>query len=78
MVSHQLCGDLDEAIKVYDGYVSTVKDEGASRTEQSQILLHVVKMCDEAGRTQEAYQRLEKGLRDETISPRGEASSIKG
>ncbi|KAL1413384.1 hypothetical protein Q8F55_001146 [Vanrija albida] len=77
MVSHELVGDYDEAIRVYDSLQDTLKKDGATAPEQAQTLLHVIKVTIQAGKFQDAKDRLDKGLRDGVISPRGEASEIK-
>lgn len=78
MIAHELAGDYEEAIRVYDGYQTTLKKDGASPTEQAQTLMHVIQLCMSAGKFEEAENKLEQGLKDGTISSRGEASSVKG
>ena len=78
MICHQLNGDLEEALEAYDGLMSCIKTDGATRPEKSQTLLHVVKICMEAGKVVEGLQRLETGLRERVISSRGEANQLKG
>lgn len=78
MVSHELAGDLEEAVRVYDGLQSMVQKDGASGPERAQTLLHVIDICMRAGKYEDALERLEKGLKEEVISPRGEASEMKG
>lgn len=78
MISHELCGDLDEALQVYDGLLSTLKTDGATGPEKSQTLMHVIKICMRKGDLVEALARLERGLGEKTINPRGEATQLKG
>ena len=78
MIAHQLNGDIDEALETYDGLMSCVKTDGATGPEKSQTLMHVIKMYMEAGKMAEGLRRLEDGLRDGVISPRGEATQLKG
>ncbi|WWD02421.1 hypothetical protein V865_000460 [Kwoniella europaea PYCC6329] len=77
VIAHQLNGDLEEALKVYDDYQSTLKEEGSTGPEKSQILLHVIRICIEAGKDQEGLDKLRQGVRDGIISPRGECTLLK-
>ncbi len=78
MISHQLNGDLKEALEVYDGLMSCMKTDGATGPEKAQTLMHVIKMCIEAGQLEDGLRRLESGLRDGVISSRGEVTQLKG
>ncbi|WVQ81930.1 hypothetical protein IAT38_004057 [Cryptococcus sp. DSM 104549] len=77
MIAHELNGDLEEAIKVYDAYKNVVKDDGSTGPEKSQTLLHVIKLCLRAGHEEYALDKLRQGVRDGVISPRGEISLLK-
>ncbi|OCF40829.1 peptide alpha-N-acetyltransferase [Kwoniella heveanensis CBS 569] len=72
MIAHQLNGDLEEALEVYNGYLSTLQKDGATGPEKSQVLLHVIKICIEAGKDQEGLDKLRQGVRDGVISPRAD------
>lgn len=78
MVSHELAGDVEEAVRVYDGLQSTLAKDGATAPEKAQTLMHVIRLCVKAAKFEDALERLEKGFRDGVISPIGEASQIKG
>jgi hypothetical protein len=78
MISHQLVGDYQEAVNVHDAMQSCVKTDGASAVEQSQIRMHVIKLCRQAGKEEEALERLDQGVRDGVISARGEVTEIRG
>lgn len=78
MISHQLTGELEEALEVYDGLMSCMQTDGATGSENSQTLMHVIKICMEAGKLEDGLRRLEGGLRDGVISPRGEVTQLKG
>jgi hypothetical protein len=78
VVAHHLKGDIDEALEIYDGYMSTIKTDGATGPEKAQVLLYVVRMCMEAGHDRDGLGRLEMGIRNEILSPRGEATQLKG
>ena len=41
MISHQLNGDLEEALETYDGLMSCLKTDGATEPEKSQTLMHI-------------------------------------
>nr|XP_019044577.1 peptide alpha-N-acetyltransferase [Kwoniella bestiolae CBS 10118]OCF23507.1 peptide alpha-N-acetyltransferase [Kwoniella bestiolae CBS 10118] len=73
VIAHQLNGDLDEALKVFEDYQTTLKEEGATGPEKSQILLHILRIYIEAGKDQEGLEKLRQGVRDGVISPRGES-----
>ncbi|KIR78233.1 peptide alpha-N-acetyltransferase [Cryptococcus gattii EJB2] len=77
VIAHELAGDREEAIKTYDLYQSAVQNDGANAQEKAQILLHIIQLCVDAGKNEEALERLEKGIRQSVISPRGEVSQIK-
>lgn len=77
MIAHELNGDLEEALEVYDGYVSCVKSDSSTEPEKAQVCLHVVKMCMKNGDYEDALSRLERGLRNDVISPRGESTVLK-
>lgn len=77
MIAHELHGDYEEALAVYDDFTNTLSKDGGTAPERAQILLHVIKMCIAAGKFQSGLDRLEKGIADGTISPRGEVSEIK-
>jgi peptide alpha-N-acetyltransferase len=78
MVAHHLNGDIAEALEAYDGLEGCMKSDGATPVEQSQVCLYVVKLCVEGKRYEEGLKRLEEGLAEKVISPRGEASQLKG
>ena len=78
MIAHQLDGDTKEALEAYDGLMSCVNVDGATGSERSQTLLHVVKMCVEAGHLEDGLRRLETGVRDGILSERGETTQLKG
>jgi tetratricopeptide (TPR) repeat protein len=78
VVAHHLDGDIDEALRAYDGFADCMQTDGATGPEKSQVCLYIVKLCMEGGKHEEALRRLEKGLADKVISPRGEASQLKG
>lgn len=78
MVAHQLNGDNEEAIKVYDGMQSTIQTEGASQTEQSQLALNIVKACIAAGQPEDALRRLDSAIEGKTLAARGEATQMRG
>lgn len=78
IVAHQLNGDHEEAVAVYDGLLSATSVEGATASEQSQLLLSVIKSCIAAGHDDDALRRLERGVVDKVISGRGEIGQIKG
>jgi peptide alpha-N-acetyltransferase len=61
VVAHHLDGDIDEALRAYDGFADCMQTDGATGPEKSQVCLYIV-----------------KGLADKVISPRGEASQLKG
>lgn len=77
MIAHELHGDYEEALAVFDDYKNTLNKEGGTAPERAQVLLHVIKMCIAAGKFQSGLDRLEKGVEDGTISPRGEVSELK-
>ncbi|WVR07434.1 hypothetical protein IAU60_004475 [Kwoniella sp. DSM 27419] len=77
MIAHQLNGDLDEALEVYNGYCGIVQKDGATGPEKSQVLLHIIRICMEAGKDQEGLDKLRQGVRDGIISPRGECTVLK-
>lgn len=78
MVSHHLNGDPGSALDVYDAFISCVKQDGGTGPEKAQVALYVVKLCMEAGRYDEGLDRLERGFLRKVISPRGEATQLKG
>jgi len=78
MISQQLNGDFEEALETYDGLMRCIKTDGATGPEKSQTVMHVVKIRIEAGKLGEALQRLETGFREGIVSPRGEATQLKG
>jgi len=78
MIAHQLNGDLNEALNTYDGLISCVKSDGATGPEKAQTLMHVVKICMEAGNMADGLRRLEDGFREGVISRRGEATQLHG
>ena len=78
MIAHELNGDIEEALEVYDGYISCVKSDGSTGPEKAQVCLHVVRMCMKNGDYEDALSRLDRGLRNDVISPRGEATVLKG
>ncbi|GFZ49424.1 hypothetical protein JCM24511_07544 [Saitozyma sp. JCM 24511] len=77
VVAHHLNGDTDEALRAYDGFAECTQTDGATGPEKSQVCLYIVKLCMEGGKHEEALRRLEKGLADKVISPRGEASQLR-
>lgn len=77
MISHELTGDYEEAIRVYDGLQATLNKDGATAPEKAQTLMHVIRLCIKAGKYDDAMDRLEKGLCEDVISATGEASQIK-
>ncbi|KAK8854865.1 hypothetical protein IAR55_003604 [Kwoniella newhampshirensis] len=77
MIAHQLNGDPEEALEVYNGYRGILQTDGATAPEKSQVLLHVIKLCIEAGHEQEGLDKLRQGVRDGIISPRGEVTQLK-
>ena len=78
IIAHHLNGDPAEGVEVYDKYTSIIKNDGATPQEKAQLLLHIVKMCMEADRWHVANRRLEDGLKNGTLNPRGEVSQLKG
>lgn len=78
MVAHQLNGDNEEALDVYDAMVGAMNTDGATAGEKAQIMLNVVKLCMTMGRDADGLRRLEKAYRDKVLSPRGESSQLKG
>jgi len=77
MVAHELAGDIEEAIRVYDGLQSMIQKDGATGPEKAQILLHVIKLCMQAGHYEDALARMEKGFKTGVINPRGEVTEMK-
>ncbi|WWD18986.1 hypothetical protein CI109_103443 [Kwoniella shandongensis] len=77
MIAHQLNGDPEEALEIYNGYRTILKNDGATAPEKSQVLLHVIRLCIEAGQEQEGLEKLRQGIRDGVISPRGEVTQLK-
>ncbi|KAE8542640.1 hypothetical protein D1P53_001421 [Cryptococcus gattii VGV] len=77
VIAHELAGDREEAIKTYDLYQSAVQNDGANAQEKAQILLHIIQLYVDARKNEEALERLEKGIKQGVISPRGEVSQIK-
>lgn len=78
MVAHHLNGDIDSALDVYDGLISCVKEDGGTGPEKSQVILYVIKLCMEAGKYEDGLNRLERAFLRKLISPRGEATQLKG
>lgn len=78
MVAHDLAGDFDEGIKVFESYEGILQKDGATAPERAQVLLFVIKMHIKAGRQQGALDRLERGLKDGVLSRRGEVTLIHG
>lgn len=78
MLAHDLLGDYQEAISVYDDYSSTVQTDGATNQEKAQIALYVVKLCMRAKMWAEALQRLERGLSLRILSSTGEVTHLRG
>lgn len=78
VVAHELNGDYEEALRVYDDFASCVQDDGATGPEKSQIRLYIVKLCVKAGKFEDGLRRLEDGFASKIISPPGEASQLKG
>ncbi|KAL7423428.1 hypothetical protein Q5752_001008 [Cryptotrichosporon argae] len=77
MASHELVGDVDEALRVFDSVADMAKGEGGTRPERAQVHLHVVRMCVEAGKWEQAEVRLDAAVKSKTLSLRGEASELK-
>ncbi|WWC71667.1 uncharacterized protein I206_105625 [Kwoniella pini CBS 10737] len=77
IIAHQLNGDLEEAIAVYNDYQTTLKEEGATPPEKAQILLHILRIYIEAGKDEEGLEKLRQGVKDGVISPRGECTVLK-
>ncbi|ORY35432.1 NMDA receptor-regulated protein 1-domain-containing protein [Naematelia encephala] len=77
MIAHHLNGDIEEALEVYDGLMGCIKTDGASGPEKAQTALHVVRMCIEAGEYKDGLERLERFLRNDVLSARGEATQLK-
>ena len=78
MIAHELNGDTDEALEVYDALMACIKNDGATASEKAQLLLFVVKICVDAGKVEKGLQRLEAGLQDGVLSQRGEVTQLKG
>jgi peptide alpha-N-acetyltransferase len=78
MIAHDLAGDFDEGIKVFESYEGILQKDGATAPERAQVLLFVIKMYIKAGRQQGALDRLERGLKDGVLSRRGEVTLING
>lgn len=78
MVAHDLAGDFDEGIKVFESYESILQKDGATAPERAQVLLFVIKMYMKAGKPQGALDRLERGLKEGVLSRRGEVTLILG
>lgn len=78
MVAHDLAGDFDEGIKVFESYESIIQKDGATSPERAQVLLFVIKMYIKAGKPQGALDRLERGVKDGVLSRRGEVTLILG
>ncbi|WVQ74848.1 hypothetical protein IAR50_004455 [Cryptococcus sp. DSM 104548] len=77
VLAHHLAGDADEAIRVYNDYAEATAIDGATAPEKAQTLMYVITLCIEAGRKEEALQRLEEGVKEKVISPRGQISLTK-
>ncbi|WVN90218.1 uncharacterized protein L203_105454 [Cryptococcus depauperatus CBS 7841] len=77
VVAHELVDDKEEAIKTYDLYQSTLQKDGATGPEKAQVLFHMIELCVEIGKYEEALERLDKGVRDGIISAQGEVSEIR-
>lgn len=78
MVAHQLNGSNEEALEVYDAMVEATNKDGATPQEQSQIALNVVNLCMNMGDHEEGLRRLDKAFYVKVLSPRGEASQLRG
>ena len=78
IIAHHLVGDPAEGVEVYDQYQSILKNDGANAQEKAQLLLHVIRMCMDAGQLLNAIRRLEDGLQEGILSPRGQVTQLKG
>jgi hypothetical protein len=58
VVAHHLDGDIDEALRAYDGFADCMQTDGATGPEKSQVCLYIVKLCMEGGKHEEALRRL--------------------
>ncbi|BEI81931.1 hypothetical protein CcaverHIS002_0210910 [Cutaneotrichosporon cavernicola] len=76
MVAHDLAGDFEEGIKVFESYEGILEKDGATAPERAQVLLFVIKMYIKARRQQGALDRLERGVKDGVLSRRGEVTLI--
>lgn len=77
MVAHQLNGNNEEALELYDAMVGTINADGASPSEKAQIMLNVVKVCMEMGRDGDGLRRLDRAIRGKILSPRGEVTQLR-
>lgn len=78
MVAHHLNGDPEEAIEVYDGFISAIKSDGFTEPERAQLLMYVIRLCIDAKEYEDGLRRLESGLRTGGLSARGEVTALKG
>ena len=78
MIAHQLNGDIPEALEVYDALVGISQNDGLTGSQRALTNLHVIKMCMEAGRYEEALQRLGRGLHMKELNLFGETSYLQG
>jgi peptide alpha-N-acetyltransferase len=78
MVAHELAGDIEEAVRVYDGFQSMVQKDGSTGPEKAQVLMHVIGLCMQSRHYENALERMEKGLKEGVISSRGEITQMKG
>ena len=78
VVAHHLNGDIPAALEVYDGLQSCQNKEGGTAPEKAQTYLYIIKMCIEQGEHENALRRLEAGIEQKIISPRGEVTQLKG
>lgn len=78
IVAHHLNGDPEEALEVYDAFVNTVKNDGFTAPERAQVAVYVVRLCMDAGDYEDGLRRLESGLRNGSLHPRGEVTQLKG
>lgn len=66
-VGHELVGDYEEALKIYQGLDETTKDDGLTPLERGELSLHVINVMVKAGKLKEALEQLEDNERAKLI-----------
>lgn len=77
-VGHELVGDYEEALRVYQGFADASQEDGLTTLERGELALHVVKCMVKAGKSKEALEKLEDDVHAGVLPFEAEAIETQG